>query len=85
MVRTREKLRMEITRLNDMVAGIKHEMSVLRHQMQDTQGDLHRANKQLDDKEAQVIKAQREKREVVADMNEAFKKIDSLEGEHGWL
>lgn len=79
MVRTREKLRMEITRLNDMVAGIKHEMSVLRHQMQDVQEDLHRANKQLDDKEAQVIKAQREKREVVAELNEAFKKIDGLE------
>ncbi|XP_017100930.2 cilia- and flagella-associated protein 58 [Drosophila bipectinata] len=79
MVRTREKLRMEITRLNDMVAGVKHEMAVLRHQMQDVQEDLHRANKQLDDKELQVMKAQREKREVAAELNETLKRIDGLE------
>uniref|UniRef100_A0A6P4FK79 Cilia- and flagella-associated protein 58 isoform X1 n=2 Tax=Drosophila rhopaloa TaxID=1041015 RepID=A0A6P4FK79_DRORH len=79
MARTRDKLRIEITRLNDIVAGVRHEIAIIRHQMQDLQNDLHRANKQLDEKDLQVQKIAREKREQTLELNEAYKKIDGIE------
>ncbi|KAH8363356.1 hypothetical protein KR084_008893, partial [Drosophila pseudotakahashii] len=79
MGRYREKLRIEITRLNDTVAGVRHEIAIVRHQMQDLQNDLHRANKQLDEKDQQVQKIAREKREQSLELNDAYKKIDNIE------
>ncbi|XP_017007320.3 cilia- and flagella-associated protein 58 [Drosophila takahashii] len=79
MGRYRDKLRIEITRLNDTVAGVRHEIAIVRHQMQDLQNDLHRANKQLDEKDLQVQKIAREKREQSLELNDAYKKIDGIE------
>jgi len=78
--RTRDKLRVEITRLNDTVAGVRHEIATIRHQMQDLQNDLHRANKQLDEKDVHVQKIAREKKELSVELNDAYKKIDGIEG-----
>ncbi|XP_037712563.1 cilia- and flagella-associated protein 58 [Drosophila subpulchrella] len=77
--RSRDKLRVEISRLNDTVAGVRHEIATIRHQMQDLQNDLHRANKQLDDKDVQVQKIAREKKELSVELNDAYKKIDGIE------
>ncbi|KAH8306422.1 hypothetical protein KR018_010917, partial [Drosophila ironensis] len=79
MARIREKLRMEIVRLNDVVNVVKHEIAVVRRQMLDMQDSLYRANKKLDDKDLLVQKVQREKRELSNEVNEAFKKIEGLE------
>jgi len=48
--------------------------------MQDLQNDLHRANKQLDEKDVQVQKIAREKKELSVELNDAYKKIDGIEG-----
>ncbi|XP_039490568.1 cilia- and flagella-associated protein 58 isoform X2 [Drosophila santomea] len=77
--RSREKLRVEITRLNDIVAGVRHEIASIRHQMQDLLTDLLRAHKQLDEKDLQVQKIAREKREQSLELNDAYKKIDGIE------
>ncbi|KMZ06230.1 cilia- and flagella-associated protein 58 [Drosophila simulans] len=77
--RSRDKLRAEITRLNDIVAGVRHEIASIRHQMQDLVTDLLRANKQLDEKDLQVQKIAREKREQSLELNDAYKKIDGIE------
>ncbi|EDW98540.1 cilia- and flagella-associated protein 58 [Drosophila yakuba] len=77
--RSREKLRVEITRLNDIVAGVRHEIASIRHQMQDLLTDLLRAHKQLDEKDLQVQKIAREKREQSMELNDAYKKIDGIE------
>ncbi|XP_017082885.2 cilia- and flagella-associated protein 58 [Drosophila eugracilis] len=79
IAKARDKLRIEITRLNDIVAGVRHEIAVTRNQMQDLQEELHRANKQLDEKDVQVFKIQREKREQSMELNELYKKIDGIE------
>ncbi|XP_052839097.1 cilia- and flagella-associated protein 58 [Drosophila gunungcola] len=80
MARARDKLRIEITRLNDIVSGVRHEIAVVRHQMQDLQNDVNRANAQLDEKDLQVQKIAREKREQTLELNDAYKKIDGIEG-----
>jgi len=82
IARSRDKLRAEISRLNDIVAGVRHEIASIRHQMQDLLTDLLRANKQLDEKDLQVQKIAREKREQSLELNDAYKKIDGIEGEH---
>lgn len=79
MARTRDKLRIEITRLNDTVAVVRHEIAGVRHQVQDLQTALLRANKLLDERDLQVQKIAREKRDVLMELNDAYKKIDGLE------
>ncbi|XP_017131319.1 cilia- and flagella-associated protein 58 [Drosophila elegans] len=79
MTRARDKLRIENTRLNDIASGVRHEIAVVRHQMQDLQSNVNRANTQLDERDLQVQKIVREKREQTLELNDAYKKIDGIE------
>ncbi|EDW24009.1 GL23611 [Drosophila persimilis] len=77
--RARGKLQLEIGRINDVVAGLRHGMASIRSQLQDVNVDLLRANKKLDEKELTVQRITREKRELAVEINEAHKKIESIE------
>ncbi|SPP80570.1 cilia- and flagella-associated protein 58 [Drosophila guanche] len=79
IVRTRGKLQLEIVRVNDVAAGLRHGIAALRTQIQDVNMDLTRVNKKLDEKELDVHRIAREKREVAVELNEAQKKIEKIE------
>ncbi|XP_068157411.1 cilia- and flagella-associated protein 58 [Drosophila tropicalis] len=76
---SREKVRRDVTRLNDIVAGLRHNMAILRNQMQNVQVDLIRANNSLDEKEGRLQKITREKLELVQEAQELNKRIETLE------
>ncbi|XP_022229509.1 cilia- and flagella-associated protein 58 isoform X2 [Drosophila obscura] len=77
--RARGKLQLEIVRINDVAAGLRHGMVTLRAQIQDVNLDLSRVNKKLDEKELAVQRMAREKRELVVELNDAHKKIENIE------
>ncbi|EDW80959.1 uncharacterized protein Dwil_GK11806 [Drosophila willistoni] len=76
---SREKVRHDVTRLGGIVAGLRHDMAILRNQMQNVQVDLSRANNALDEKEGRLQKITREKLELVQEAQELNKQIETLE------
>ncbi|KAH8355938.1 hypothetical protein KR200_003293, partial [Drosophila serrata] len=79
MARTRDKLRVEITRLNDTVAFVRHEIYGVRNQKDAVQIELAQARKLLDAKNLEVQKIARERQELFVELNDAEKKIGGLE------
>ncbi|KAH8284181.1 hypothetical protein KR054_011688, partial [Drosophila jambulina] len=79
VIRARDKLRIEITRLNDTVAVVRHEIYGVRNQKESVLVQLAQARKLLDTKNLQVQKIAREKQELFGDLNEAEKKIGELD------
>ncbi|KAH8338477.1 hypothetical protein KR059_006394, partial [Drosophila kikkawai] len=79
MTRTRDKLRLEITRLNDTLALARHEIHVVRNQKESLQMELAQVRKLMDAKNQQVQKIAHEKQDLFVELNDAEKKIGGLE------
>ncbi|KAH8258198.1 hypothetical protein KR038_007651 [Drosophila bunnanda] len=79
MARTLEKLRIEIARLTDTVAFVRHETYDVRNQKEAVQIELVQARKLLDMKSLEVQKIAREKHELFVELNDAEKRIGGLD------
>ncbi|XP_034487132.1 cilia- and flagella-associated protein 58 [Drosophila innubila] len=77
--RSREKLRVEITNLNDNVSSIRYELVVQRGRTQETQFLLDSANILLDEKDAKMHKIVKERNDLVVESNALSKTIETLE------
>jgi len=80
--RSREKLRVEITNLNDNVSSIRYELVVQRGRTQETQFLLDSANILLDEKDAKMHKLVKERNDLVVESNALSKTIETLEGQY---
>ncbi|XP_030370786.1 cilia- and flagella-associated protein 58 [Scaptodrosophila lebanonensis] len=77
--KSREKLRLDYTRMSDLVASMKHDAVVQRNSMQGLQNEYDRANKKLDEKEQYIQKLNKEKHELIQESNDLNDKIETLE------
>ncbi|KAH8232566.1 hypothetical protein KR032_009602, partial [Drosophila birchii] len=79
ITKTRDKLRLEITRLHDTVAFVRHEIYGVRNQKEDVQVELVQVRKLLDLKNVEVQKIARHRQELFLELNNAEKTIGGLD------